>query len=135
MSAPGTSPAAVGQQLARQRENLDLTQEDLGQRVGIAARTVSAVERGLNSISRSKRTAWEQALGLKSGTISRAYRDGTSLEPAESELGPEPDDDDLSPFERRILREMAEQRAILEEIRAEREAEQGGGGESQAGHG
>lgn len=88
MSTPGTSPAEVGQQLARRREDLDLTQEDLAQRIGVVAKTVSGVERGLSSISRSKRPAWEKALALRAGTISRAYRDGAPIEiaPAKQEI-------------------------------------------------
>lgn len=88
MSTPGTSPAEVGRQLARRREDLDLTQEDLAQRIGVVAKTVSGVERGLSSISRSKRPAWEKALALRAGTISRAYRDGAPIEiaPAKQEI-------------------------------------------------
>jgi transcriptional regulator with XRE-family HTH domain len=85
-------PAAVGQQLASRREELDLTQEALARRIGISTPTVSVTERGHTRIRVSKRSAWEGALGLKAGTISRAYRDGTALEladPAE-EQGSEP---------------------------------------------
>jgi transcriptional regulator with XRE-family HTH domain len=86
MNAPDTSPSAVGRQLARRREDLDVTQEELAQRIGIAARTVSAIETGLNRISRGKRAAWEAALELKAGTISRAYRDGTPIQAEGGEL-------------------------------------------------
>ena len=127
MNAPGTSPGAVGQQLARQREAMDLTQEDLGQRVGIAARTVSAIERGLNSISRSKRPAWEQALGLKLGTISRAYRDGAPIEQVEAEPAsavtadlPDDPDERLAELVRRQVELSAEISAAVGERKAHR---------------
>jgi transcriptional regulator with XRE-family HTH domain len=76
-------PASVGQQLARRREELDLTQEALARRIGISTPTVSVTERGHTQIRVSKRTGWENALGLKAGTISRAYRDGTPIEIAD----------------------------------------------------
>ncbi|MFJ2002145.1 helix-turn-helix domain-containing protein [Streptomyces chartreusis] len=77
------SPVPVGEQLAHRREELDLTQEALARRVGISAPTVSVTERGHTQIRVSKRANWEQALGLKAGTISRAYRDGTPIEVAD----------------------------------------------------
>ncbi|MER7971125.1 helix-turn-helix domain-containing protein [Streptomyces sp. NPDC096080] len=76
--SPG--PTSVGQQLARRREELDLTQEAVARRVGISAPTVSVTERGHTQIRVSKRASWERALGLKPGTISRAYRDGAEIE-------------------------------------------------------
>lgn len=77
-------PTSVGQQLARRREELDLTQETLARRIGISTPTVSVTERGHTQISVSKRGAWERALGLKAGTIGRAYRDGTPIEVADA---------------------------------------------------
>lgn len=77
-------PASVGQQLARRREELDLTQEALARRIGISTPTVSVTERGHTQIRVSKRGAWESALGLKAGTISRAYRDSKPLEVADT---------------------------------------------------
>ena len=81
MSDDATSPLVVGQQLARRRNDLDLTQDGLAKRIGVSARTVSAIERGMNSIQRGNRATWESALRLKAGTISRAYRDGSPVEP------------------------------------------------------
>lgn len=81
-TSPGDAPTRVGQQLARRREDLDLTQNTLAQAIGITSTTVSATERGRTTISRSKRPLWEQALQLKPGTITRAYRDATDLESA-----------------------------------------------------
>lgn len=81
-------PIPVGQQLRQRREELDLTQEALAQRIGITAATVSVTERGQTEIRRSKRPAWERALQLKAGTISRAYKNGTPLEPADSPTEP-----------------------------------------------
>ncbi|MEU3253174.1 helix-turn-helix transcriptional regulator [Streptomyces sp. NPDC006997] len=85
MSQTPSAPTSVGQQLASRREDLDLTQEALARRVGISAPTVSVTERGHTQIRRSKRADWERALGLKTGTISRAYRDGTPIEVADAE--------------------------------------------------
>jgi transcriptional regulator with XRE-family HTH domain len=73
-------PARVGQQLATRREDLDLIQEELAQRIGVSTATVSAAERGRNVISRRRRPDWERALGLRKGTLSRAYRDGSDIE-------------------------------------------------------
>ncbi|MCM8552667.1 helix-turn-helix domain-containing protein [Streptomyces sp. STCH 565 A] len=73
---------AVGQQLAARRKTLDLTQQMAAERIGITSTTVSAVERGLNEIQRSKRGDWERGLELTSGSITRAYESGTPLQPA-----------------------------------------------------
>ncbi|WP_432156315.1 helix-turn-helix transcriptional regulator [Streptomyces sp. bgisy153] len=80
------APHRVGLQLARRREDLDLTQDALARQVGISVTSVSSAERGRATISRSKRPLWEQALQLRSGTLTRAYRDGADVEPA-----PEPE--------------------------------------------
>lgn len=82
MSQDSPSAPTVGQQLARRREQLDLTQDALARLIGITAPTVSVTERGHTEISRGKRPAWERALQLKPGTISQAYRDGTPIEVA-----------------------------------------------------
>lgn len=101
ISQPAAAPTPVGQQLATRRDELDLTQEALARRIGITSATVSATERGKTEISRTKRTAWEQALSLKAGTIGRAYRDGTPIEAApEAETPPYANLDD--PHERAI---------------------------------
>jgi transcriptional regulator with XRE-family HTH domain len=101
MSDDPTARAVVGEQLARRREDLDLTQDDLAQRIGVSGRTVSAIERGVNTIQRKNRPSWEKALGLVTGTVSRAYRDGTPIEYAESPAAP---DDLLATLEARIAR-------------------------------
>lgn len=120
MTDPDTNPARVGQQLAQRREDLNLTQEGLGQRIGITSFAVSAAERGRNEIRRSKRSDWERALGLRPGTLSRAYRDGSPIEvdqpPAEQPAEPELDD-----LEERLLRDpeaRAAIRTIIERSRA-----------------
>lgn len=82
MSDDATSPAAVGRQLAQRRDDMDLTQDQLAERIGVRARTISAIERGTNAIQRGNRPAWEKALGLKAGTISRAYNEGAAIEVA-----------------------------------------------------
>ena len=79
----------VGRQLALRRGQLDLTQEDLAKLIGVSGRTVSAIERGVNTIQRKNRKAWERALGLVQGTISRAYEEGSAVE-----LLPAPVDDE-----------------------------------------
>lgn len=82
MSQTPGPPLPVGQQLKERREELDLTQGALANLVGVTVTSISSAENGRSTISRGKRPTWEQALQLKSGTISRAYRDGTPLEPA-----------------------------------------------------
>lgn len=80
MSQSDVPPTPVGQQIAERRDELDLTQEALGRRIGVTSATVSNAERGRTEINRSKRPKWEQALRLKPGTIGRAYRTGSRLE-------------------------------------------------------
>lgn len=109
MSDDGTSPTAVGRQLARRRNDLDLTQDQLADRIGVRARTISAIERGNNSIQRSNRAIWEQALGLKPGTISRAYNEGIPIEPADADAGA------ASATAEPTLHELAEQMRLLRE--------------------
>ncbi|GAA4513210.1 hypothetical protein GCM10023191_079970 [Actinoallomurus oryzae] len=108
MSDDATSPAVVGRQLARRREDLDYTQDDLANRIGVSGRTVSAIERGVNSIQRKNRPAWETALGLASGTINRAYRDGTPIEvrerPATEPRTAAPHDDVVATLLARVAR-------------------------------
>lgn len=82
MTPSDDSPRRVGPQLAQRREDLDLTQDAVSRQVGITVTSVSSAERGRTTISRSKRPLWEQALQLAPGTITRAYRDGTDLQPA-----------------------------------------------------
>lgn len=101
MSPTPDAPTPVGQQLAERRDALDLTQETLARSIGITSATVSATERGKTEISRSKRAAWEQALNLAPGTISRAYRDGARIEPAPA-AEPAPYADLTDPHERAI---------------------------------
>ncbi|MCM1974591.1 helix-turn-helix domain-containing protein [Streptomyces sp. G1] len=80
----------VGQQLAARRKQLDLTQQLAADRIGITPTTVSAVERGINEIQRSKRADWERGLGLAPGAITRAYDTGAPLQPAASDRQPPP---------------------------------------------
>jgi transcriptional regulator with XRE-family HTH domain len=93
VNASDDTPLRVGQQLASRREELDLTQDAVSRLIGITVTSVSAAERGRATISRSKRPLWEQALQLKPGTISRAYRDGIDLESA-----PAPDTQPERPY-------------------------------------
>lgn len=95
MSQTPDPHTSVGQQLRARREALDLTQGALAKRIGIDSSTVSVTERDITEIQRSKRPAWETALRLKAGTISRAYKDGTALEVL-SESPDEPPYADLS---------------------------------------
>lgn len=100
-------PPLVGQRLAKRREELDLTQDALARLIGITSATVSTTERGRTTISRSKRPLWERALRLAPGTITRAYRDGTDLEPAPPpELLQEPPYADMSDRLERTAWEM-----------------------------
>jgi transcriptional regulator with XRE-family HTH domain len=101
MESPDGFPARVGRHLAERREDLDLTQNALAQRIGITSASVSAVERGVSEIRRSLRARWETALRLRQGTITRAYNDGTPLDVvAEGDALPYPDPDD--PTERAL---------------------------------
>lgn len=82
MSQASDAKLRVGRQLAARREELELTQTDVGRVAEVSSTTVSAIERGKNEIRRTARRRWEAALHLHPGTITRAYRDGTPLEPA-----------------------------------------------------
>lgn len=88
MSQTPDPPTSVGQQLRARREDLDLTQGALAKLIGIDASTVSVTERDRTEIQRSKRAAWERALQLTPGSISRAYKDGVPLETAETTANP-----------------------------------------------
>jgi transcriptional regulator with XRE-family HTH domain len=127
MSPPADTPTPVGQQLADRRDELDLTQESLARRIGITSSTVSATERGRTEIRRSKRPAWEEALQLQAGSISRAYRDGAALEPLEvtPKVLPYADLDD--PRERTIWdMKISEddRRVMIDLLRADRQENQ-----------
>lgn len=84
MSQTPVPPTSVGQQLRARREDLDLTQGALAKLIGIDASTVSVTERDRTEIQRSRRAAWERALQLAPGSISRAYKDGVPLETAQT---------------------------------------------------
>jgi transcriptional regulator with XRE-family HTH domain len=88
------SPADVGRQLAQRRDDLGLTQDQLAKCLPISARTVSAIERGVNAIQKGNRREWERVLKLKPGSIGRAYTTGAPIEVLDdaddSSGGPEP---------------------------------------------
>lgn len=88
MSQPPDPPTSVGQQLRRRREALDLTQGALAKIIGIDASTVSVTERDRTEIQRSRRQAWERALRLKPGSITRAYTGAGDLEPDDAPAEP-----------------------------------------------
>lgn len=116
MSDDPASPAAVGQQLAQRRTDLDLTQDQLAERIRVRARTVSAIETGKNSIQRSSRSTWEQALRLKPGTISRAYSEGSPIEVS----GPEDRDTPVHPSsELSVEQAVSQLKSELAELREE----------------
>lgn len=125
MTSEDIAPA-VGQQLKKRREDLDLTQQEAAKRIDITSTTVSSTERGLTRISRGKRGEWERAYLLKQGTISRAYAEGTPLEPLPG--GPEEPYADLSDPHERAISEwpgMSEQdkRAMIGILRQVRQEE------------
>lgn len=71
---------AVGRQLAKRRRQLDFTQLKLAAEIGLTSQTISAIERGVNSIQLNRRSTWEETLKLVAGTITRAYTYATPLE-------------------------------------------------------
>jgi DNA-binding XRE family transcriptional regulator len=97
MSQTPSPPLLVGQQLKRRREELDLTQGTLANLVDVTVTSVSSAENERSTISRGKRPAWERALNLIPGTISRAYRDGTPIEPADNPADMKASRPDLTP--------------------------------------
>lgn len=125
MSQNPEPPDSVGQQLRRRRESLDLTQPALAGRIGIDPSTVSATERDKTEIQRGKRAAWEKALNLKPGTITRAYADATPIEPADTPS--EPPYADLSDPHERAIWEMniseSDRRDMIRLVRLGREQE------------
>lgn len=116
---PGT-PTPVGEQLKTRREELDLTQGALAAQVSVTVTTISSAENGRSTISRSKRPLWERALRLAPGTISRAYKDGTPIEPAETPV--EPPYANLADPKERAVWEMdlpeTDRREIIDAVRA-----------------
>lgn len=124
MSQPDDSPTPVGQQLADRRDELDLTQARLAQAIGVTTTTISATENGRTQISRSKRPLWEQALSLQPGTIGRAYRTGSRIEPLDAELSPATPYADLSDTSERAIWEMRiseeDRRTLIDILRSDR---------------
>lgn len=121
MSPPGDAPTTVGQQIATRREELDLTQDTLARRIGITAATVSNTERGRTEITRSKRSKWEQALRLVPGTISQAYKSGSSLVALDEDAGFQVDMSD--PYERAIWEmdiDEDDRRTVIDLLRTDR---------------
>jgi transcriptional regulator with XRE-family HTH domain len=120
MSQNPEPPHSVGQQLRARREALDLTQPALAQRIGIDPSTVSATERDKTEIQRGKRPAWEKALALKPGTITRAYNDAAPIEPAPDQ----PAYADLNDSHERAIWEMniseSDRRTLIDILRADR---------------
>lgn len=126
MSEPTPDPTAVGQQLARRREELDITQDALARRIGITTASVSAAERGKSVISRGKRPGWERALHLKPGTLGRAYREAGELEVLDTPTVEHRPIPDLSDRDERVLWEMSgvseeTRRTLIEVLRRDRE--------------
>ena len=76
-------PTPPGDQLRARREELSLTQDALARQVGVNVAAISRAETGKSHIQVSKRAAWEGALRLQPGSITRAYGGGT-IEPANS---------------------------------------------------
>lgn len=124
MSQPDDSPTPVGQQLADRRDELDLTQARLAQAIGVTTTTISATENGRTQISRSKRPLWEQALLLQPGTIGRAYRTGSRIEPLDAELPPAAPYADLTDKSERAIWEMRisedDRRTLIDILRSDR---------------
>lgn len=121
MSQTPEPPHSVGQQIRARREALDLTQPALAQRIGIDPSTVSATERDKTEIQRGKRAAWERALSLTPGAITRAYA-GNHLEPATT-TAQQPYANLADPHERAIW-EMKisedDRRTLIDILRADR---------------
>lgn len=124
MSPSPELPHSVGQQLRHRRESLDLTQPALARRIGIDPSTVSLTERDKTEIQRGKRAAWEKALSLRPGTISRAYADGTPIEAA-LDIETAPYADLADPSERTIweMKNLSDgdKRDLIDLLRADRQ--------------
>jgi transcriptional regulator with XRE-family HTH domain len=117
---PTGAPTPVGEQLKERREELDLTQGGLASLVGVTVTSISSAENGRSTISRGKRPAWERALQLAPGTISRAYKDGTQIEPGAEPA--EPPYADLSDAKEAAVWAMdlpeSDRREIIDAVRA-----------------
>lgn len=121
-SPAGTPP--VGEQLARHREQLDLTQGALAQMIGISVTSVSAAENGRSTIRRGKRSEWERALRLRPGSLSRAYEQGAPLEALDTPTEAPPTPDLADPRERTIWdMKISEEdrRVMINLLRADRQ--------------
>jgi DNA-binding XRE family transcriptional regulator len=68
--------AEVGLMIKSRRAELDMTQAELADAVGVSTRTVTSVERGESAVTDRKRAAWERVLGWPLGSLTRAYRLG-----------------------------------------------------------
>jgi transcriptional regulator with XRE-family HTH domain len=65
MSNPPTGSAHVGAQLRRLREEARLSQEDLGERLGLGRHQVSRVENGTRATSHLVLARWLEACGYR----------------------------------------------------------------------
>jgi len=80
MTQEDNAKIQVGQALRARRLDLGLSQEELARTAKTSERSIGSAERGESAIQLRKRAAWEEALQLRRGTISRAYRTGSDLE-------------------------------------------------------
>lgn len=89
----------VGRALRARRLDLGLSQEELARTARTSERSIGSAERGESAIQLKKRAAWEEALHLQRGAISRAYRTGADLETIDITGVPELRDEDWTEFE------------------------------------
>ncbi len=60
---------AIGQSVARARQNADLTQEEVAERLGIGPEAVSRLERGVGSITAERLVVLAQMFGCRSDQL------------------------------------------------------------------
>lgn len=60
---------AIGQSVARARQNADLTQEDVAERLGIGPEAVSRLERGVGSITAERLVVLAEMFGCRSDQL------------------------------------------------------------------
>lgn len=105
------------------RLELRLRWNIVASRASISPEALRSIRRGDYRPSSLTAQALDDVFRWESGSV-EAILDGGEPTPLKvPPAPPDPGDEELSPFERRILRQMAELRADLDELRADRRGE------------
>lgn len=94
----------VGQKIKEFRKKNNLTQEELGKKIGVGLSTISGYERGTNSPDNDKLYSLSKVLGVTVNDFFPSIEDGNILERAEGKFKNKVSAEDM-----RFLQELAEE--------------------------